>query len=255
MKRGNPFDRLIRQLRESRAPAAFTLLGVAFVFWLAIWLLSGGTGAARLLESLVFQTEGWIQRPWTALTYIFANPAPLAILFVGIGLFFFGAALERSWGTRRFIGFFASIAALTALVSLVGSAVLGTPYVMSTMGMPISCAIIAWASMNPSATVLLWMVLPIKAVWIGWITFILALVSFTYAIPGMAPFLAVPLVSSWAYASGRLRLPSMPTARTRGREGDYGGVDWEKRRQAEDERRRLKELFERSWRDDTDAKD
>ncbi len=254
MSHSNPFHRWLTSLLRTGAPASYLLLGVAFAFFVALWLLSGGPAAARLLDSLVFEAPDGLSKPWTMLTYVLANPGPGAILGVVIGLFFFGSSLERSYGTARFLKFFFGITLLTAAMGALGAFVLGIGFLIWSMGIPVACVVVAWATRNPGASVLLWFVLPIKAVWIGWMAFVFTLVSFTYHQPGMAVFLAVPFVVSWAYAAGKLLVPNLRVGRSRGKqmETDYEGLDWERRREAEAERRRLKELFERSWKDDPD---
>lgn len=252
MRPGNPLDRLITNLARSRSPASYVLLGLAFALWLVIWLLSGGPAALELCERLWFDSEMALARPWTFITYPLVHVGVGMILFAAIGLYFFAASLERAWGTSRFLVGFFVITVLTSVSIFVGTMIFGRPYTLASMGMPISCIIVAWATNNPTATVMLWFVLPLKAIWIGWITFVLALVGYSYGYPEMAAFVFVPFAVTWAYASGRLRLPSPRGGR---REGDYSGIAWEKRRQAEEERRRLKELFERSWPEDDDEKD
>lgn len=254
MRRGNPLDRLIAQLLRSRSPASYVLLALAIVFWLVLWLLSGGPGAMALAEQLLFDSETAVARPWTFFTYTLVHIGVGTILFAALGLYFFATSLERTWGTKRFLAGFLVITCLTSVSTLIGAMVLGRPYQLGSMAMPVACVIVAWATHNPNATVLLWFVLPLKAAWIGWITFVLTLVGFSYTYPAMAGFLLAPFVLTWAYSSGRLVRRSPKPKQRMGREEDYSGLDWKKRRQAEEERRRLKELFERSWREDDEEK-
>jgi membrane associated rhomboid family serine protease len=233
-----------------RSGSVFSYLLIAtFVAWfLVFFLASGGSGAAALALAMSWESQAAFREPWTFLTYSLVNLSPVAVLFECVAVYFFLAPLERSWGIARTAGFFGVAVAAFPLAAWLGAAVLGKNFLLSSAALPVTAAIVAWAARSPGATILLFAVLPLKAVWVAIGASVLAVLSIAYGTPLMAPFLAAPLGLAWPYAAGRLRAPSSGAPkRRRAVEGDYEGIDWNKRREAESERRRLKELFERSW--------
>ncbi|MCH8274953.1 MAG: rhomboid family intramembrane serine protease [Armatimonadetes bacterium] len=243
MARSNPLD----SLRRSGAPFSLGLLVLLVAFFLVLFLSSGG---GSLVRRLVFDPEHWGAQPWTALTYALVNLSPMGLLFIGFGLYYFGAGLERDWGTRRFAGAFLWLTVLTPLFFYLGSKFTEHPGLLLTMVVPAACCVVGWAVRYPRTQIRLWCVLPIEARWVGWFTAIAVPIGFSWGYPLFVAFAGAPFLLTYLYAAGQLRVPAfpMPQRRSRGaREGDYEGLNWEKRREAEAERRRLKELFERSW--------
>lgn len=56
--------------------------------------------------------------PWQIATHLLVNPGVGGVLFVGLTLFFFGADLERLWGSKRYGQFLAVVALGGGLVQL-----------------------------------------------------------------------------------------------------------------------------------------
>lgn len=63
--------------------------------------------------------------PWQVVSYAFLHGSFGHLFFNMLGLWMFGAELERLWGTRRFIQFFAASVLVAALAQLMLAAVLG----------------------------------------------------------------------------------------------------------------------------------
>ncbi|KFN49243.1 rhomboid family intramembrane serine protease [Arenimonas composti] len=65
---------------------------VQMVMWpLGDWVF--GVDSGQALPSFM---------PWQLLTHVLYNPGVGGVLFVGLTLFFFGSALEATWGERRY---------------------------------------------------------------------------------------------------------------------------------------------------------
>ncbi len=97
---------------------ALRLINVA-VFCLDLFV---GPWFTRLL-ALWPLGEGFL--PWQVVSYAFLHGSIEHLFFNMLGLWMFGAELERLWGTRRFIQFFAASVLVAALAQLMLAAVLG----------------------------------------------------------------------------------------------------------------------------------
>ena len=97
---------------------ALMLINVA-VFCLVLFV---GPWFTRLL-ALWPLGEGFL--PWQVVSYAFLHGSIEHLFFNMLGLWMFGAELERLWGTRRFIQFFAASVLVAALAQLMLAAVLG----------------------------------------------------------------------------------------------------------------------------------
>ncbi|WP_309624017.1 rhomboid family intramembrane serine protease [Methylibium sp.] len=97
---------------------ALMLINVA-VFCLDLFV---GPWFTRLL-ALWPLGEGFL--PWQVVSYAFLHGSIEHLFFNMLGLWMFGAELERLWGTRRFIQFFAASVLVAALAQLMLAAVLG----------------------------------------------------------------------------------------------------------------------------------
>lgn len=235
-----------------RTPVSIGLMVVAGATFLGLFLLSGSRSAVDLVSGLWFDSAAWPARPWTLVTYALVNPGPMALLGNLIGLYFFAMDLESRWGSKRFGWAFVAVTALFAIAAWAGALILGRAYVLSSMGPSVAAVVVAWGATYPRRQVMLYAVLPIEGRWIAWGTGVLATVALAYGNPPMAVFVGLPFVLAALYASGRLRLPALVSRSRAKRARDYEGLDWDRRREAEAERRRLKELFERSWRESDD---
>lgn len=65
--------------------------------------------------------------PWQVLTYAFVHADLVHMLFNVLGLWLFGAELERLWGGKRYLLFLGASVLAGALTQLVFSAIAGSP--------------------------------------------------------------------------------------------------------------------------------
>lgn len=66
--------------------------------------------------------------PWQVLSYAFLHGGVGHLFFNMLGLWMFGAELERIWGTKRFIHFYAASVLAAALCQLLVNALLGSRF-------------------------------------------------------------------------------------------------------------------------------
>jgi membrane associated rhomboid family serine protease len=97
------------------------LIGVSSVF--AVWLFGGPQMREFFARELVLTARGAIEerRLWQLLVAPLINVNGITLLFDGLMLWLFVPALERWWGTQRFLKFFAA----TSFTAAVASALVG----------------------------------------------------------------------------------------------------------------------------------
>jgi len=109
---------------------------------------------------------------WRLVTWIFTPPSLLPGFFGGplgavIQLYFtwwIGRTLEESWGAFRFTLYYLTGAAATAVVALAILPVPATPDYLDVS------LFLAFATVFPEVTILLFLVLPVKVKWLGWLS-------------------------------------------------------------------------------------
>ncbi len=79
--------------------------------WFALWPLGSG-----------------LFLPWQVVSYAFLHGGMGHLFFNMLGLWMFGAELERIWGTKRFIHFYAASVLAAALCQLLVNALLGSRF-------------------------------------------------------------------------------------------------------------------------------
>lgn len=236
-----------RFLHKSGSPITFGLIGLAVVSLILLFLGSGSKATFHFADSLAFNPVAPFERPWTFLTYTLIVGDLNALLCIGLGLYFFTSALERRFGSRKFGIAFLGLVLLSPLSIWLGHSITGVVNPLYGLALPVAATIIAWATLSPTATVLLMMVFPVPAWLIGIFTFAGVVLGFGMGAPIMGFCAAIPLVAGFFLARSRFNI-SLPQSKPKSKSsGDYQGRNFEKSREAERERLRLKELFERSW--------
>jgi|ERR1017187_311011 membrane associated rhomboid family serine protease len=101
---------------------------------------------------------------WQLVTYMFLHGGITHVLFNMLTLWFFGAQLERDWGTRRFLKYYFYCGIAAGVCVLVVNMLLGY---WGTVTLGASGAIfgvlVAFAVMYPDQPVLMYFLFPIKA--------------------------------------------------------------------------------------------
>jgi membrane associated rhomboid family serine protease len=106
-------------------------------------------------------------RVWQLATYLFLHADVFHILFNMLAVWMFGVDLERRWGTRAFVNYYAvtgvGAALCTLLVSLLPFG--GDTYLTTTIGASgaVYGLLMAWAIVFPHRTILFLGVFPLQA--------------------------------------------------------------------------------------------
>ena len=102
--------------------------------------------------------------PWQLVTYAFLHGGMTHILFNMLGVYSFGADLERVWGPRRYLLYYLVCAITAGITQLVFSAVTGSPDPTVGASGAVFGLLLAYAMLFPHRTVmLLFPPIPMKA--------------------------------------------------------------------------------------------
>jgi membrane associated rhomboid family serine protease len=104
--------------------------------------------------------------PWQVVTYAFLHGNFGHLFFNMLGLWMFGSELERVWGEKRFLQFYAASVLAAALTQLVVTAAMGAQYPTIGASGGLFGLLLAFAMMFPNRTILLFFVIPMKAKWL-----------------------------------------------------------------------------------------
>jgi membrane associated rhomboid family serine protease len=190
-------------LRETPAVAGLLLLFVAF-FLFEFFAAAGNMGISLVDVYAWPVSVRWFStlHLWQPFTYPFVHTDFLSLLFDGLGLYFFAGSLERAWGTRRFLLFFFADAVIVGLVMLGLSARNTFGPLLQGLGPGMWLSIIvAFATLNPFATILLAFVIPLQARWLAWITIAVEIFAFfSYYGGPIQAIIGVAAISAFAFA-------------------------------------------------------
>ena len=214
-------------------PAVYALLSLMGIVFLADFFLGG-----KLTIILAWQvTVAWLHSLmlWQPFTFPFAHFSGfLYLLTDGMVLYFFGSSLERAWGSGRFVFFFFATGILPGVVLLALSPWMGvSPFFYGMVGSSVS-VVVAFAVMNPYATVLL-IIFPLQARWLGVLAVAFELFGRTPLYGGPIPAviaIAVTVAFAYVFTSGRLSLGSLLPR---------GGPSMRERLERWQQRRRMRE--------------
>jgi rhomboid family protein len=222
--------------RRSDNPATMVLLGVMAVVFL-VDFFSGN----RLLFILAWQPSiEWLKhgpyfQPFT-FPFVHGNNI-IGLLFDGLLLYWVGASLERAWGAQKYLFFFFITGILAGVVLIPQSAVSPTlPFFTGLAGIFVGMSV-AFAAMNPYATILFFFV-PVQARWVAAI--IIAIDLFGNAQRYGGPLQAVEaltVVTLFAYLFTTRRV-SLPTI---GRRSGPRGPSLKERFDRWQQRRRMRQ--------------
>jgi membrane associated rhomboid family serine protease len=132
----------------------------------------------------------WI---WQPLTYMFLHEGIGHILFNMLGIWMFGTELERLWGTRMFLRYYAitglGAAITTIVVSLLPFTITAATYGSNTIGASgaLYGLLMAFAMYYPERPILMFMLFPVPA---KYFVLILGAISFLLSASGSAPRVA-----------------------------------------------------------------
>jgi membrane associated rhomboid family serine protease len=114
--------------------------------WFALWPLGGGF------------------MPWQVASYAFLHGSMMHLFFNMLGLWMFGSELERVWGQKRFLQFYAASVLAAAGMQLLVNMLLGSPYPTVGASGGLFGLLLAFGMMFPNRTIMpLFPPIPMKA--------------------------------------------------------------------------------------------
>ena len=132
----------------------------------------------------------WI---WQPVTYMFLHEGIGHILFNMLGIWMFGVELERMWGTKFFVRYYAvtgiGAALTTVIVGLLPFEMTAATYASNTIGASgaLYGLLLAFAIYYPERPILMFMLFPVPA---KYFVMILGAISFLLSASGSAPGVA-----------------------------------------------------------------
>jgi membrane associated rhomboid family serine protease len=153
--------------RSGQFPSAVKWLLITNISIFVLYFLAYHWGLGWLFTPFALHPRSVVQSfaLWQLLTHMFLHsPAGFFhILFNMLGLYFFGRALEETWGSKRFLQFYLICGVLTGFVIVLMSAIFGT---MDIQALGASGAIygvlVAFAVLWPDQQIIFF-IFPIKA--------------------------------------------------------------------------------------------
>jgi len=144
---------------------------VKWIIWANIGAFIAGLGFHHLPDYLGLVPQDVIERGWLwqAVTYMFLHGSTLHILFNMLGIWMFGVELERMWGTRFFLKYYAitgvGAAICTIVVALLPFALTGLAYKVPTIGASgaLYGLLVAYALYFPDRPILMFLLFPVPA--------------------------------------------------------------------------------------------
>lgn len=146
-------------------PVVKALIWTNVAFFVLTWLVPGVMEILGLRPSALF---GRLYI-WQPVSYMFLHAGVFHILFNMLALWMFGVDLERRWGTRGFVRYYAitgvGAGIATALISLLPFDVTRGIYGATTIGASgaIYGLLLAWALLFPTRQILFMFIFPLPA--------------------------------------------------------------------------------------------
>jgi membrane associated rhomboid family serine protease len=153
-------------------PAVKALIITNVVVFLMQWLLR----SASLEQLLGLRPQDVVERlqVWQPVTYMFLHDGIGHILFNMLALWMFGVELERMWGTRFFLKYYAICGVGAAATTLIASAIPGFHQLYATTTIGASGAIygvlLAYGLYFPNRPIYIYAIFPVPAKWLVIIT-------------------------------------------------------------------------------------
>jgi len=112
-------------------------------------------GGDAVLAQLALWPIGSQFAPWQLVTYAFLHDGVTHLVFNMLGLYMFGADLERIWGPRRYLLYYAVSVVSAAITQLAVSALSGSPFPTIGASGGVFGLLLAFALYFPQRTVVL----------------------------------------------------------------------------------------------------
>src|SRR5688572_29583041 len=155
-------------------PAVKALIITNVVVFLMQWLLR----SASLDQLLGLRPEAVVEglQVWQPVTYMFLHDGIGHILFNMLALWMFGVELERMWGTRFFLKYYAICGVGAAATTIIASAIPGSLhqnlYQATTIGASgaVYGVLLAYGLYFPNRPIYIYAIFPLPAKWMVIVT-------------------------------------------------------------------------------------
>lgn len=237
----------------------WSLLAIAAVPYLIAWLFLRGT----LVQLFGLDWSEIGRNPWSILTFPLASMgAPgeiISVLFTCLWSYWVGRSLEKDTGPGLLVGIFGVLTLASSVAWILGSLVVGANPLLAGVSLPLAALTVIWAMRNPEHTILLMMIVPVKAKYLAVITAVVTLFTAGGPSPLMGVFALLPLLLGFLYATNRipgLRFGTTPADSVQKKKSNEEFRRFQdevrKKEKEREERERLRKLFEASLIDDKD---
>lgn len=155
-----------RYVPSSRFPAGTKWLLISTCAITILYLTLQTLQTGLFLQHLILVPAAVIQRfaLWQPLTYVFVHGGMMHLLWNMLALWMFGAELERTWGTRRFLRFYFACGFIAGLMVISAALIFGG---MGDATLGASGAIlgllVGYAIVFPERTILFGFLIPMKS--------------------------------------------------------------------------------------------
>jgi membrane associated rhomboid family serine protease len=171
----NSKDKINYWLFKDKIPVTKSVIVINLVLTIIVPLLNKDI----LWQYIAFWPKIALTYPWTAITYpLLSLFNPICVLFGYYWMWIAGGSLERSWGSNKFLGYFLTVSAISALSLYVGMFITHYSAPLIGLWMPLACITVTFAMINPEECVSLWCIIPIKLKYLALMDTIIVLVTF-----------------------------------------------------------------------------
>lgn len=168
---------------------------VKWIIWVNIAAFVAGLAFRQITDYLGLVPQDVIERRWLwqPITYMFLHAGFFHILFNMLGIWMFGVELERMWGTRFFLKYYAitgvGAAITTIFVGVLPYAATAWTYGVVTIGASgaLYGLLVAYALYFPDRPILMFLLFPVPA---KFFVIIIGAISFLSSAGGGSPTVA-----------------------------------------------------------------
>lgn len=171
---------------QGNSPLSDTPVSIGIIILCAVVFLTG----FQPLGFMLWPLESGVFAPWQLVSYGFMHGSFNHLFFNMFAVWMFGTPLERSWGSRRFVSYYAACVIGAAVVQLLVQLVEGGIYPTIGASGGVFGLLLAYGVMWPENRIfLIFLPIPIKAKWFVLIYGAIELtMGFTRTMPGVAHF-------------------------------------------------------------------
>jgi membrane associated rhomboid family serine protease len=155
-----------RYIPSNRFPTGLKWLLIANVGIFVLEFILRASHIERIFQNLALVPAQVVQgyAIWQIVTYMFLHAGISSVLWNMLALWLFGIALERTWGTARFVRFYFTCGIIAGLAVVAAGYAFGAPFVR-TVGSSgaVYGVLVAYGVTFPDQTILFGFLIPMKS--------------------------------------------------------------------------------------------